>query len=298
MRPTVRILGKLALMLIATLAGSAAQANDAITAVNNEIGLSIGSQNIAYHESNGAPSWLPTGPDGYMDSEIGSMPSYALTYSRQGSLFGLSNVYTQLNATVTAGQIEYTSGSIVTMTMKCSGLPGTSSTSYCSEEPVQSSFAQNHSSYEIDLSGRLGRAFEVSKKAQVTPYVSLGGHYWLRHAPGAGEDTYTNGYAGIGALTQYALTPRLVVGLDAGVAETFGAASFESNVRYPLGSRPMIAASLGVDYAVSKRWHVTAAYAMAHWRYGASNFQSSHTYEPADWTTTQTVSIGIAYSYR
>jgi opacity protein-like surface antigen len=272
-----------------------AQANEAITAANNELGIQVGGQNVAYHESNAAPSPLPTGPDGYMDSEIGTMPSVELSYTRQGALLGLSNIYTQLSATVTTGKLEYTSGSVIKQ--QCSGIPGTSW--YCSSVfPVQTSLGENHSSYEIDLGGRIGRAFELGDRAQLTPYVALGGHYWMRHAPGAGNDIYWNGYAGAGLLAQYAVTPRLVVGLDAGVSETFNAYSEETDTRYPLGSRPMLTASLGADYAMTRHWHVTAAYTVSHWRYGASPFESSGTYEPADWTTTQAVMVGLAYSFR
>ncbi|MFK4448479.1 hypothetical protein ABH944_008553 [Caballeronia udeis] len=65
---TVCIPEKLAVMLVVTIAASAAHGNQAITDVHNEVGLSIGGQNLASLESDGAPSWLPTGPDGYAPS--------------------------------------------------------------------------------------------------------------------------------------------------------------------------------------------------------------------------------------
>jgi hypothetical protein len=297
-RPTIRILGKLALLLIATLAGSAAQANDAITAVNNEVGLSIGGENISYHEWQSGSS-IPTQPDGYLDSNYGTMPAVGLSLTRQGSIFSISNIYTALSVQGAFGRTQY-SGSMSHSI--CSGTPGTGldDTRSCGVkwEPYRTSTSDD----TLDVSARIGKAFPLGARAQITPYVVFGAHAWNRNVPWLnGDDVYWNLIGGVGGLGQYALTNRLVLGLDVGALESFAANAHENGLDFHLASRPMLTGTLSADYAATKHLHLTASYSVAHYRYGGSPsvcIGESCSFEPDSLTTTQTVMVGIAYSYR
>jgi hypothetical protein len=288
----------LAAIAAAILCVSAAvHADDAITAVNNEVGLSIGGENISYHEASDGGE-LPDGPDGYLDSQIRTMPALSLNVTRQGALFGVSNVYLSLAVSGSAGKTQYVGSAEVP---HCNGIPGTSS--FCSMESfTNEEVAERDNESSLDASGRVGKASQFGARAQITPYVEFGAHAWNRNLSFMnGNDVYWNLSGGVGVLGQYALTNRLVVGLDLGALESFAANAHENGVDFHLGSRPMLTGALSADYAATKHLHLTANYSVAHYRYGGSPsvcIGESCSFEPDSWTTTQTVMVGIAYSYR
>ncbi|MDC6237023.1 hypothetical protein PP724_22935 [Ralstonia solanacearum] len=292
----------LPLMLAAPAAS--AMASDAITAANNTIGLAIGGQNLAYHESPegtalNIPSTIGTGsaalPDGYLDSQIGTMPALSLSASRQGEVLGIPDVFTALNVMGAMGTTEYVGSQY---TQHCNGIPGTSW--YCSASwPSLDPHTRRDKTYTLDVLAKIGKAFPIGQRAQVTPYVSVGAHGLDRHM-----NRYWHLLAGPGVLVQYAVTGKLVVGADLAVQEVFSAHARESGVNYSLGSRPAVGLGLSADYAVTRRLHLTASYNLQRFRYGASPTQRNpssnwkpYAFEPSSKTAIQSVMVGIAWAY-
>lgn len=289
--------------------GEVAHANESIEAANTEIGLSMGGQNIAYHEvglqSVGMPqayNWAGGGaePDGWLDSQVGTMPAFSIALSRQGDLLGLNNVYLSAVVTGAVGNTKY-------------GTYGWTPHYAANNQGMWETYGpigEADQDFAVDGSFKIGRAFELGQRAQITPYVTFGGRVWSRNVSWFyGDDYYWHLAGGVGVLAQYAVTPRLVVGLDASAQEAFSANAHEGGVDFPLGSRPMLAGALTADYRLTKHLHATASYSVQRIRYGNSpgegpvyggampgdpTYQSM---EPQSRTVTQTVLVGMAYSF-
>jgi len=106
-------------------------------------------------------------------------------------------------------------------------------------------------------------------------------------------------------LTQYAISSKLVIDADIGIGRTFLAeVRSRHGVDEDLGSRYVRSASVGLDYAVSRRMHVTATYQAKSFSYGQSEVVTGRYagvygqwYEPTSRTVEQTVMVGVAYAF-
>jgi hypothetical protein len=139
------------------------------------------------------------------------------------------------------------------------------------------------------------------QRIQVTPYIAYEYHRWVRDS----IETYSHHMIGVGLLTQYALTPKLVIDADIGIGRTLGAqVQSRHGVDEQLGSRFIRSASIGIDYATSKRVHILASYQVKSFSYGQSEtVEGTYAgmygswYEPTSRTTEQTLSVGVAYAF-
>lgn len=263
------ILRLVAASLVTVISGPVL-ANSAIDAANNEVGLSVGGQNTSFQSGR--------------DSTIGTMPAFAVNVRRQGPLFGLQNVYTALDVNVSAGRQTYQTPAGFNRACSCFA-----------------PYSESDSAFALDVSGKVGKGIPIGADWQVTPYLEGGYHYWNRHVSWSpsGYD-YQNGYVGLGLLTQYAPTSRLVVGLDLSAAETISPSVHEQGESLSLQSRPMVAATIGVDYALTPKTHLTASYGVTRYRYGQSQLVGSSNgfaFEPASQTTAQTFLVGVSYHF-
>ena len=207
---------------------------DALTAANNALTFSVGVGTQSYHEVDDSHV---TG-DPWLDSESGVLPALRLEASRQGSVLGLSNVYTALSLTSMGGPEHYTG--------------------YQADPSYSDGIGAPLSFYDgtlnLDLTLKLGRAFRPTPRAQLIPYVMLGMHDWLR---GSGDlENYRHGEAGLGLLTQFAVTPKLVASVDVMAGRTFEGhmnSMCNGNISRALGSSDTRTVGLGLDYAYSKQ---------------------------------------------
>lgn len=266
-------------------ASIAAHANDAITDMNNEVGFSVGGHNTDYHEL--AAPGQHVDSDGYIDSEIGTQRVYSVAISRQGSLFGMEQIYTSATAAVSHGTTEY-----------------------IGQTQGGNSYDFQHPSTTFDAELKIGKAFPIGAAVQVTPYLAYGYHRWIRDGIGF-KEVYSQQEAGPGVLAQYAPISRLVLGLDLHAGYTFdarmvGSSGFagEPGITPRLGSRPTETAAVSADYALTRHIHLTANYTVQHFEYGASPlvvgwYESIHTnwMEPASKTTAQIFTAGVSYSF-
>jgi hypothetical protein len=158
----------------------------------------------------------------------------------------------------------------------------------------------------VDLAAKLGRSFRPTARLQLTPYVELGFHDWLRGA--GGTENYRHAEAGGGLLAQYAVTSKLVASVDVMAGRTFGAhmtALHGSTISASLGGTTYKRVGLGLDYAYSERWHFNAAYQYASFEYGKSDLTTGvyqgmqgEWYEPASATRQNMVTLGASYVWR
>ena len=260
-----------------TLVSASAFADDAILQANNQLSLSVGAHHQDYHE----PSTFDTIP-GDLDSEKGSQFTAGLTAVRQGSLFGINDVYTSASAFVTAGKTHYTGYLLSTWAAK------TDST--------------DNVSGDVEL--RLGKAFRFGSRSQfqVVPYVQYAYHIWSRTIGTDAAEVYSHHTLGGGVLGQYAPTRKLVLSANISVSEMLGAQMRKD--QYPtfqVQNRPVTEVGLGLDYAVTRHLHASANYRFTKFHYGKSanvaGPQGGDWFEPSSRTTEQVVTVGLGYSF-
>jgi opacity protein-like surface antigen len=266
----VIILAALALVSVSALA------DDAILQANNQLSLSVGAHHLDYHE----PSTFDTIP-GDLDSEKGSQFTAGLTAVRQGSLFGINDVYTSASAFVTAGTTHYTGYLLSTWAAK------TDST---------------HNVYG-DVELKLGKAFRFGSRSQfqVVPYVQYAYHIWSRTIGTDASEVYSHHALGGGVLGQYAPTSKLVLSANVSVSEMLGAQMRKD--QYPtfeVHNRPVTEVGVGLDYAVTRHLHASANYRFTKFNYGRSPnvvAKGGDWFEPSSRTTEQVVTVGLGYSF-
>jgi opacity protein-like surface antigen len=270
---------KKTLLTVALLAAFGVARADILRDVNNGVGISVGASILDYKElDNGQFGRTP-------DSETGAQFSAQVNVVRDESIGPVNNVYTALFASLATGPITYDGYQIDMASKNKLGAPNTYS----------------HKSSYFDLGVRLGKTFRLGQKFQLTPYVSYDYHYWSRLS----FEQYDHHEVGGGILAQYAMTDKLVLGLDANAAEVIGAKATSSLPDEKLSSKPSYSLSVIAEYAVNKRLHLTASYTHRHFAYGqsggvAGTFQGIHSdswYEPASRTNTNTFMIGAKYVF-
>ncbi|CAB3780223.1 outer membrane protein [Pararobbsia alpina] len=269
---------KLAAFVAIAMAASTAYADDAILNANNQVSLSGGASNLNYKEISRAE--VPT----TMNSETGTQAAIGISTSRQGSIFGIKDVYTSVSSSFAFGNTAY-DGHLLDATFT-----------------PQKATSKN---FTTDVQLRLGKAFRfgVRSQFQVVPFVQYGYHYWNRDAASLETEEYSHNAFGGGVLIQGAPTDKLVLSLDVAVSGMVGAQMKE--VGFPaaqLESRPITQVGVGVDYAVTKHLHVNVNYKYSNYRYGISNSVTDATgrwsiYEPDSRTTQQLVMFGVGYSF-
>jgi predicted porin len=268
--------------LITAALCAAAHANDAITAANNQVSFSLGGHKMLYHELDNHQT---TGGK-YLDSEHGYQPTTQLAASRQGTLLGIDKVYTAAALTLTRGHTSYEGYAIALSSPNGHG----------------DHITQSKTGTMVDLDLKLGRGFEIaSPNFQLTPYLGYGYHHWTRDS----IETYSWSTVSLGLLAQYALTPKLVVSAELSYGKTLDPQLRTQNgINVGLGSRPSRSASLGVDYAMSKRLHLKASYQINNYAFGESDVVAGRYagvngiwYEPTSRTTRQALMVGVAWSF-
>lgn len=259
-----------------------AHAETSISDANNEFSFMLGARYQLYEEMD---SYNQV-PSKYLDSETGYEPTVQIGASRQGTLFGLSNIYTAADVSLSAGRSDYSGYELAPAPPHNPGQPLT----------------ESKTGVTADVHLKLGRSFPlVGGRIQETPYLVYGYHRWARDS----IETYSNHELGVGLLSQYSPTEKLVLGLDISVSRTFAAeVQTHHGVDEDLGSRYSPSATLRADYAITKCSHLIASWQIDRFAYGQSgNVTGVYAgmqgtwYEPSSRTFQQTWLVGYAYSF-
>jgi hypothetical protein len=257
---------------VAKAADFATDFSNDIIASNNQITLQFVDTYLNYLETGGDYGTAP----GPLDSEKGWVPGFGVKASvMKNWLFG--NDYLEAEFSRSVGNTGYV-GSLL------GGVFG--------------SVVMPDGATFTDFDFRWGRGFAVQSNSMITPYVELGYHQWIR-AVNLGE-TYTNEYAGLGVMAQYAPVSRLVLSANGMVGGTFnshidvaGPFGFSDS----LGNSVLYKLALSSDYAVTKSLHVSASVDYTDFSYGASPLQPSGFFEPHSTTGITTVKVGVGFAY-
>lgn len=256
---------------------SGAHAGTAITAVNNQFSLSVGTHKMEYREVDRLQS---SGGD-FLDTEKGRLPSMLLNVARQGRVFGQENVYLAADLQTGDGTTRYNG--------------------YLQGEQGLVPYKTVSGATTTELVVRVGKSFPVGAHFQITPLVGVGTRNWVRdiQGPGGYTETYSNQYYEAGVMGQYAITPQIVASATAVTGSTFNAVMTDNMTgadRFVLGSSQRQLVKLSLDYTVTKNWHVTTTYVQSDFRFMQSPVVAGYL-EPTSSTNTRQVYVGVGFSF-
>lgn len=272
MSPALKLAGLLAVStMLAQSMIRAAHADDLpVVNVNNEVGVSFSELIKNYKE------FIPDNAPAH-DRENGAVRGFAVSGSIMRNLGQISNVYASVNFRYSKGNIAYNGATLVgnVPLMMDSGL-------------VQKS-----------LRFELGRGFLVTPRLLIIPVFQYGYQAWNRDI--GYQETYTESYMGGAVHVDYALTPRLVGRLRAGIASTVGPhitiVDEDDTSNGSLGIRPVYQLGGGFDYALTQRIHLTADADYSHYSFGRTTDFRDGTFEPSSSTNDLYVEGGVAYHF-
>ncbi|RJX32146.1 MAG: hypothetical protein C4516_05830 [Oxalobacter sp.] len=270
-----KFLTAITLLVTATLVA----ANPTIEAVNNQWTFSLGKQRMDYHEYDNYDD-VPTR---YLDSETGSQPAFAVSYVRQMNTNAVENLYLKGAMAFAHGETRY-NGYL-----------------YNSGTGVYTPYRTTTDTTTFDLEGKIGKGFAIGRQAQLTPYVNLSFHEWIRDMsddPYGYKEIYWHYAYGVGVLGQYAFSSHLVAHLDASIGRTTLGRMWadDTDNTYHLGARPVKTLDVGLTYLIDKKWSVHGGYRLTKFEYGESPVVHGY-YEPESTTKLQTIYLGLGWRY-
>jgi hypothetical protein len=246
---------------------------DAIKNTNNAIGIQAISTYVDYTET----------VDGRIsNTEQGYVPGFALNISfMQDWLLG--NDYLAATYSQSTGNTNYTG-------------------SYIGSSQGYGSVKQASPAVLTDFSLRYGKGFVLNDQVMATPFIELGSHQWDRNL-GSYQETYTNGYYGLGLLGQVAMTNAFVLSASALVGNTVNSNISITGSPYTggaLGNSTIYRLGISGDYAFTKSLHGNIGLDYTSFSYG----QSTPTrvgryvyYEPSSTSQYITYKIGLSYNF-
>ncbi len=250
-----------------------------IIAANNQLGVKYISTHVDYTETGNGMFGTQTG---VLDTETGRVPGFELSAS---AMWGEDNSYIKAEFSRNSGNLSYV------------GAP-------LGGGPYGSAVGTSPATL-WDGSVRFGTGYDLGNPAMATLYAELGGHQWDRGV-NYGE-VYKHAYYGLGLMGQYAPLGGLVFSADALIGHTFGS---HISVAGPLGFSAALGnsylykAGLGVDFALTKRFHVNAGADYTSFKYGVSGVRTVtnaagtfSVWEPDSSTKYITARVGLGYSF-
>ncbi|VVE32637.1 hypothetical protein PPN31114_03743 [Pandoraea pneumonica] len=270
-------------LVAAALMASNVHAQEAMLRANNQVWVDAGVQQLHY--------WEDIGP-GKSDSERGNTAAFSLGASTQHQLFGISNLYFSGQVRVAHGNVDY-GGYLQNLT----------------GQVVQPSYQMTTRSTTTDVTLKAGKALPFmlgTWHAQLVPYISYSYHEWIRDSsrdPYGFYERYRHHVVGGGLMGQLEVTPKLVATADFRAGAMLGSSMTlaGSQNTFSLGNKPVIVAGFGLDYAVTRNFHVNTTYEWSRFQYGRSDVTQispgNNAYEPDSKTINQTWMIGVGYAF-
>jgi hypothetical protein len=240
---------------------------------NNAIGIQAISTYVDYTETVGGTT---------LDTERGYVPGFALNVSFMQDWL-LDNDYLAATYSQNNGNTNYTGSSI------------RNSQGY-------GSVKRTNPAVLTDFSLRYGKGFVLNDQVMATPFIELGSHQWKRNL-GSYQETYTNGYYGLGLLGQLAMTNAFVLSASAMVGKTVNSNISITGSPYTggdLGNSTIYRLGVSGDYAFTKSLHGNIGLDYTSFSYSQSTptrVGSSVYYEPSSTSKYTTYKIGLSYNF-
>ncbi len=264
-----------------------------ILGANSEIG-------IGYLETQSNYSENIVSANSGSDVENGMMPGFTLFGKDTFDAVGVQNWYGSINYTRTSGQTTYSEGSV--------------------NGPIAES-AQHTTN---NLQAKFGKTFFLNADNAATPYIFGGYRSWHRVVPGgvSSPENYHNGYIGLGAKYQVAVTQHLVLSANGGLGEVISGGmsghmppvftsrfNMPSTMTFSLAPRPYYTIGTSADYRVIRHLHLLATaqytdfmYGGSRWKYYAGSQPTTRGYligfqEPSSQTSNLSVYLAMAVQF-
>jgi len=184
----------------------------------------------------------------------------------------------------------------------------------------KNTFRTSATTFLQELNLRIGYSFFPAEKLALTPYFSGGYQYWQLDTGGrpipngiidGATKFYQNGTAGLGLLTQFVITPKLIVNLDGMLGRTinpwmrFNASNVPNTL---IGTSiiyqqahllPQLLYQLGVstDYLITEKIHAIAGLQYKHTEYSSVVTTPSQLKQPHLSASTWAYSLGAGYNF-
>jgi hypothetical protein len=249
--------------------------DSAVIQANREAGLAASALSKSYKE------FFPTGALG-ADKENGWTGGVAGHVSWMGDLGGVSMAYASAEASVDSGHLDF------------------HGTLFNSNTPLNFRSGLTQAAGRIEL----GKGFAVARGLVLTPVLQGGYQWWDRNLRVNQREVYRMFLAGAAVHADYAATSRLVLRGRLGAAEMVSPHidfDFATHHGADLRARAVYQGSLGVDYAVSRLFHLFAEAEVQHYRFGRSDvvqtIELGPILEPNSRTNDLQLQLGAAYAF-
>ncbi len=245
--------------------------NNAIMAINNSVSIAANETLMNYQEH------INPGPS---DTESGWMPGFKIA----GSYMGQDHVYVHLDYQRNSGGIQYNGSNLSTHAKV---------------------YTTDHATTQR-LLGKVGYGFWVwQHKMMVTPYVAAGFQSWNRNLQipvGQEVEDYSSPLAGVGAMFQYHVAPRLILSGDSEILAVTGGGMTPhiTGLNLPrarFDTSGEVRVSTAVNYRFSGSWSVFGGINFTHFTYTGGSMGNTGFYEPSSSTNQFGVDAGVRYAY-
>jgi len=233
--------------------GNPAAADQQIDQVNNLESMSLGV--MPFHATEQAAQ---VGGPPFTNYEYGKELVVGYEIAKTRTFFGISNLYTNFQATLGDAHVGYWGTTINRTTGSLGTVDNT----------------QDFVAERVDY--RLGRSFPIDAAAryELTPYVDVGQEAWLRESSGDGNPTwYDHESLELGGMFQMSVTRKLVLGADASLGRTFEEVLFDGSIheRYRPYNATIGQFALSIDHRTYDDWHQRFELRARVLRYGEPN---------------------------
>jgi len=156
------------------------------------------------------------------------------------------------------------------------------------------------------VEARIGAGFPLANGVEVIPFAMGGYQSWNRNInqKGAiGSDEFYHSYLfGAGVKLDVPVSPTIVVSATGEILGLAGGGITADGTNFGrgFGVTPEERVELGIDDAVTQRWHVTGAAWFEHFDYSGTHpeyFPGYYIYEPLSTTTQFGFNLGVSYSF-
>jgi hypothetical protein len=272
-------LPKTHLLAAAVLAGillppQARAASPEVAAAETTISIYLSGMHTQYHENLGPPT----------DDESGATPGFGVALGGLTPYGATTDLYTSLNYNFSAGPINYNGFT----------------------QPGDQPLAATDNAVFNRIEARIGVGLPLANGAEAIPFLAGGYQAWNRNVDSKitidGGEFYHTFLFGAGLKFDQPVTPAIVLSATAEGLGLAGGNVQNNGIGFGRGmgvtAEELI--SLGLDYAMTPRWHTFGSIYWEHFIYSGTHpeyFSDGYAYEPLSTTTQFGVNAGVGFSF-